>query len=1139
MRQEAGAWQTKTSKDGQTYYLHKLDGTARPDVAPPCPPGPDAARAAPDLAHRAYSALLSRLTLSKAHREALQKRGLSDDEIDRRGYRSLPVQGRSRHAAALREQLRDGLLTVPGFYIRPGKAGPYLTVAGAAGLLVPIRDAEARIVALMSRRDDASDGRGKYLYLSSNRHGGPGPGSPPHVPLGVAAPCPVCRLTEGALKADVAFALSSLPTIGAAGLAGKPALDVLAGLGCQTVRLAFDGDALENAHVARALAECSDAAAARGLAVELERWDKADGKGIDDLLAADKAPEILRGDDARQAVAEILAAATADAEPEAPPATGRLREALAKGPEAVYRDAELLKDLARLAEENPGEWQCCRAAAQAGGLRLRDLDAAIAPDRQALRSKRPALDRAGCYRVAGGRIVMDKETMNGTIEVALANWHGRIVEEVVRDDGAERRIFLAVEGALVNGAPLPRVEIAADAFAWMRWPVEHWGARAVVLAGPSTADNLRCALQLLSGDVPRRTVYGFTGWHQIGGAWLYLHAGGAIGADGPAPGVEVALPGMLAGFQLPAPPEGAALAAAGKASLSLLDGLAPDRIMFPLLAAVYRAALGEAPAPIDFSLFLAGPTGAGKTALAALCQQHYGAGLDARHLPGSWISTGNSLEALAFAAKDALLVVDDFAPRGAAAEKQRQEREADRILRAQGNRAGRGRCNPDGTTRPVRPPRGLILSTGEDLPAGHSLRARMLVLEVSRADVPLAALTAHQQAAAADLLAQALAGFLRWLAPRYTGLGASLPRERAALRDRALTEAGSPRTPGIVADLALGLRLFLEFAEDTGTITGGQREELSRRGWPALLEAADRHGDPMRDAEPTARFLRLLSAALVSGRAHLASPDGREPEQPAGWGWRQEGAHDGPAWRPQGRRIGWLDGADLYLEPEAAYAAAQELGREQNEFLPGSLRALAKSMKDKGLLASWDQKRQRNTTRRALEGMKDREVLHLRADALSTYTEPSAPSAEAAGPTNSAEKRTVPADGPADGADGGGSGRPPEPSANPAANAPGGRCGRSDKGGEAGPVGNNSPTAHRAAGPGPAQEPSLLFTPAEADRRELLALGATPAQLFGLAGWKLPDGRRVHEPEAVAWLRRQPDGPPPPCAVGPGPPRSE
>jgi hypothetical protein len=37
------------------------------------------------------------------------------------------------------------------------------------------------------------------------------------------------------------------------------------------------------------------------------------------------------------------------------------------------------------------------------------------------------------------------------------------------------------------------------------------------------------------------------------------------------------------------------------------------------------------------------------------------------HLPGAWASTGNSLEALAFHAKDALIVIDDFAPQGIAA----------------------------------------------------------------------------------------------------------------------------------------------------------------------------------------------------------------------------------------------------------------------------------------------------------------------------------------------------------------------------------------------------------------------------------------------------------------------------------------
>src|SRR5207302_2836950 len=80
----------------------------------------------------------------------------------------------------------------------------------------------------------------------------------------------------------------------------------------------------------------------------------------------------------------------------------------------------------------------------------------------------------------------------------------------------------------------------------------------------------------------------------------------------------------------------------------------------PLLAAVYQAPLGK----VNFSVFVAGQTGVIKSTLAALCQQHFGAAMDGSSLPANFASTGNALEWLTFYAKDALLVVDDFAPSG-------------------------------------------------------------------------------------------------------------------------------------------------------------------------------------------------------------------------------------------------------------------------------------------------------------------------------------------------------------------------------------------------------------------------------------------------------------------------------------------
>jgi hypothetical protein len=586
------------------------------------------------------------------------------------------------------------------------------------------------------------------------------------------------------------------------------------------------------------------------------------------------------------------------------------------------------------------------------------------------------------YHDADGYLALVRPTRDGDVTVPLATWTARIVEQTAIDDGAERRVALAIEGRLADGTPLPRAEVPAREYPWMRWPVEAWGTRAVVHAGAGTADHLRAALQLLSSDVPWRVVYAHTGWREVGGECVYLHAAGAIGAGCCATAVEVQLPDALAGYVLPAPPEGAEVAAAVRASLRLLD-LAPDRITAPLLGAAYRAVLG----PADYGLHLSGPTGAGKSELAALAQQHYGAGLDARHLPGSWASTGNSLEALAFAAKDALLVVDDFAPGGGVADVARAHREADRLLRAQGNRAGRARCRTDGTVRPARAPRGTVLSTGEDVPRGQSLRARLLVLELAPGELGWARLTACQRDAAAGLYAAALAGFVCWLAPRYLAIRDGLRAEAAALRERVHAEGLHARTPGVVADLAAGWRYWLDYALQIGAVSAEEREELDRRAWGALLEAADRQAEHVQAAEPCGHFLRLLAGVLASGRAHVAGPEGNKPDNPAAWGWREvtvgTGEYRCDEWQARGDRIGWAGDGLLFLEPEAAYAAAQALAGVQGDSLPVTPRALHRRLHERGLLAAVDTRgrQTRYAVRRTLDG-EQRSVLCLRCTAL-------------------------------------------------------------------------------------------------------------------------------------------------------------
>jgi hypothetical protein len=400
----------------------------------------------------------------------------------------------------------------------------------------------------------------------------------------------------------------------------------------------------------------------------------------------------------------------------------------------------------------------------------------------------------------------------------------------------------------------------------MNWVIPAWGCRAIVLAGLGTRDHLRVAMQALSPRPAVRVEYQHTGWRQVSGAWAYLHGGGAIGTFGTVPGVDMALPGALARACLPDPPAGADLAAAVRASLALLD-LGPERVTAGVLGAVYRAPLGGA----DFGLHLTGPTGVFKTELVALAQQHWGPAFDARNLPGNWQSTANATEGLAFAAKDMVLVIDDFAPGGAQADVARLHKDADRVFRGVGNHSGRQRMTSTGELRAPRPPRALPLSTGEEVPRGISLRARIGVVEISRGDISADRLTPAQQDGVAGRYAAAMAGYVRWLAGRYDELRQTLREEAAALRGECHDTPAHARTPGMRADLLLGWRYFLQFAEEVSAVTAAEAGELLHRAGVGLFLLCAAQAEHQESAEPAGLFLRLGQPLFSATRSRLAA----------------------------------------------------------------------------------------------------------------------------------------------------------------------------------------------------------------------------------------------------------------------------
>lgn len=258
------------------------------------------------LRHRTYTKLASIFPLSAHHRAQLKNRGLTDLEIERRGYWTAPLSTAIKllknFTADDRKQI--GKL-VPGVFHNGGN-----TIAAKASLVIPVRDADGMIVALQQRPDHTEKNAPKYRWVSVKN--GVSSGTPCHVPLiGQSANLKsgIVRITEGPLKADIATHLSSVLTIAVAGVSvWKAAVDELDRIKPQSVWLAFDADSATKAEVAKAVVDVYDLLSSQGANVLFESW-QSDNKGIDDALKAGAPIEVLSPEATRERIEELRSVA--------------------------------------------------------------------------------------------------------------------------------------------------------------------------------------------------------------------------------------------------------------------------------------------------------------------------------------------------------------------------------------------------------------------------------------------------------------------------------------------------------------------------------------------------------------------------------------------------------------------------------------------------------------------------------------------------------------------------------------------------------------------------------------------------------------------------------------------------------------
>lgn len=253
-------------------------------------------RADDQTVHQTFSTLLGMLSLTPAHRKNLRERGLTDEQIDRLGYKSTPPPYLCR--AYTDRVLKQGCKVqgVPGFYLDDEGRWTVRFLKRLAGLLVPcrgidglIKGAQIRLDVPIKDKDADPDKEGaKYLWLSSSmEYMGAGSGSPVHF-----AGDPFARVvyvTEGLLKADVAHCLMNRTFASTAGANNTDPFDGLFALlkqtGTRLIVEALDMDKYRNQMIANGASKLYLLAQEHGLDWQPLTWNP-NYKGVDDWQLA-------------------------------------------------------------------------------------------------------------------------------------------------------------------------------------------------------------------------------------------------------------------------------------------------------------------------------------------------------------------------------------------------------------------------------------------------------------------------------------------------------------------------------------------------------------------------------------------------------------------------------------------------------------------------------------------------------------------------------------------------------------------------------------------------------------------------------------------------------------------------------------
>lgn len=458
------------------------------------------------------------------------------------------------------------------------------------------------------------------------------------------------------------------------------------------------------------------------------------------------------------------------------------------------------------------------------------------------------------------------------------------------------------------------------------------------------ASDWETAIKLYSPPVQPRSAYAMTGWIPGRDAFLLPGLPGAIVPEGFDPSIvfeaapntpeEIALPRTISYDAHPAETARALFASA------------PPGVIMPLMAQILAAPLVSVGHEHVTLVHLYGASNSFKTSLATSLFAFYGWAAQ-RTAMGiySWSAdTPGVLRDAPYYYRDLPVLFDDYK-----AGTHRDE-SVTALIQSYGDQRGRGRLSQSGTMKKGKTPRGLIVSTGEDVwEDQRSTNTRSLFIKMEGADQEaMFRLSALAREGALGALG---VSWIRWLTRQgrerlHVQLAAAQEKYRPEIEERIGDE--NPRIVSGFTALFVVSMLFRSFLRDEAPTYAAEYDELRAIGWMQQLAASQAQAEEALASTPLTQLLSTLSEAVAFGKAYflpkLAGGEylgtvGSDPvgyvmddavflSKPTTFGWYQEEC------RRQGRGVGfgWVQ---VVNEARARFGATSKVeyvnGKVQRE----------------------------------------------------------------------------------------------------------------------------------------------------------------------------------------------------------------